>query len=405
VATEVIMPALGMAQETGRIVRWLKNDGDEVRAGEPLVEVETDKSVVELEAPASGRLTILVPGSDDPVPIGHVIGRIGADGEVTAASPPARPAATPAATAAAAPSGRPAATTAVVERPVPGGPGAPGRVPMSPKARRLARELGVDPERLRAAAAKGPLRAEDVLRLAAASPPPTPSTVVPAENGSLRRYTGVEEAMASRTSQSWRQAPHFYLVRQVDATGLEAWLAAVRRSRPETTFTDLLILAAARVLRRHPHLNAAPAAGGIRVYERVNVGLAVSTERGLVVPVLRAADRMSLGEVTASRRALVEKARSGRLAPQDVSDGTFTISNLGMFGVDQFMPVLNLDQALLMAVGRIVRQPVADGERVVVRPVLTLTLACDHRVTDGASAARFLDDLALALEQPAVLVE
>jgi pyruvate dehydrogenase E2 component (dihydrolipoamide acetyltransferase) len=394
-ATEVIMPALGMAQETGRIVRWLKAEGEEVQAGEPLLEVETDKSVVELEAPATGALRILVASSEEAVPVGKVVGWIAAPGEVLPE------AASPSVSASAA---RPAPS--VVQPSAPSPTPRRGRPLLSPAARRVARELGLDLSEL--PEGSRPLHVADVRRLAEAKAkaPASAEPLVAAatDEGAFSRYTGVQEVMAQRTAQSWRQAPHFYLMRQVRAQGLEGWLYAARRHEEETTFTDLLIVACARVLAEFPELNATAVPGGVRRHEGVHVGIAVATERGLVVPVVHDAARRTLRSVTEERRALVARARQGQLSPEDVRGGTFTISNLGMFGVDRFLPVLNLDQALLLAVGRIRREPVAEGDAVVVRSVVDLTLACDHRVADGAAAARFLEHLAAALEDPTLLI-
>jgi len=392
------MPALGMAQETGRIVQWLKAGGESVRQGEPLLEIETDKSVMQLDAPAGGVLRIVRDVDDEGVPIGEVIGWIVAEGEeppeLTAgraqgAAPQAAAAAAVAVDAAAAQAPGP---TGAAEGPAAGRAGPP----MSPKARRLARERGVD---VRALAQGGePLHAADILRAGAQAP------AAPA-GGRLRRWNGVGEAMASRTARSWRQAPHFYLMREVDAGGLTAWLAAVRRRLPDATLTDLLVTVVARALARFPHLNASPAEGGALEHDEINIGLAVATERGLLVPVIHAADKLGLPAVVEERRALLARTRDGRATPGDLGGSTFTISNLGMFGVDQFIPVLNLDEALLLAVGRIREKVVVDDGRIVARPIMALTLACDHRVVDGAAAAEFLREVAAILEQPVALLD
>ena len=386
------MPALGMAQETGRIVRWLKASGDGVRQGEPLLQIETDKSVVELEAPADGLLRIVLPEGDDAVPIGVVVGVIALAGEEIA-EPAAAATAEPPAAAGSPVSSAPAPSARAGEV-----PSARLRVPMSPKARRLARESGVDQAAL--AAGGEPLHAADVLAAAAAAP----GNVAAPEAGQLQRWTGIWETMASRTARSWRQAPHFYLMREVDGSALRVWLQAARRDLPGATVTDLLIRVTAHALRHHPRLNASPAEGGSYLHEAINIGIAVATQRGLLVPVVHAADKLGLPAIVEARTAVLSRARDGRATPQDLSGGTFTISNLGMYGVDQFMPVLNLDEALLLAVGRIREKVVVDEGRIVARPIMALTLACDHRVVDGASAAEFFQEVVTTLEQPVSLI-
>lgn len=385
-----------MAQDTGRIVQWLKKHGEAVTQGEPLLEIETDKSVVEIEAPASGVLSIVVPASDDDVPVASVIGYIGTPEELTEAKPPADEA-PPAVEAAPASEAIPAASPgqeAVQEAPRLQ-PERTDRVPMSPRARRLARERGLDPRTI-AAASQGPLHAADVER---AVPPAVP------EEGEFRRYTTIQEITARRTTESWQNAPHFYLMRDVDVTAFKEWLQVVRDRFASATLTDLLIRVSAAALKEFPDLNASPEGKGVRRHAHVNVGIAVAMDQGLVVPVLKAAELKSLGEIVKERAALVERARQGRVDPADLTGGTFTISNLGMFQVDRFLPVLNAPQALLLAVGAIEDRPVVREGSVTIRPMMSLTLACDHRVTDGAGAARFLARLAQMIEQPVTLID
>ncbi len=400
-ATEIIMPALGMAQETGRIVRWLKASGDRVQQGEPLLQVETDKTVVELEAPAHGMLRTLREADDEGVPIGEVIGWVGSEDEEPprGETPPPLPAEAggagtlPPSHEVEGRSTGPAATESV-------NPAIQARVgvAMSPKARRLAQERGVDVAAL-AADTSGPVHAADVLSAT------TAARDTPAAGGQVRRWNGIAETMAHRTAQSWRQAPHFYLMREMNATSLKEWLAAVRGKLPQATLTDLLIRVAAHVLHRFPQLNASPVEGGILMHDAVNIGVAVATERGLIVPVIHGADQLALNSIVDERSALLARTRDGRATPSDLSGGTFTISNLGMFGIDQFMPVLNLDEALLLAVGRIQEKVVVDNGSIVSRPMMALTLACDHRVVDGASAAEFLREFVAILEQPVMLIQ
>jgi pyruvate dehydrogenase E2 component (dihydrolipoamide acetyltransferase) len=350
---DVIMPMLGMAQETGKVLRWLKQDGERVRKGEPLLEVETDKVTVEIEAPADGTLAgVRVPEGTE-VPVGEVIALVLAEGE-----------------------GEPAAPVEQVTM--------PRRRLASPKARRLARERGVDLDALTGSGPNGAIVAADVERVE--RPRPALAPVAAAEP------SGVWRTMAERTQRAWQEVPHFYLHRDVDASRLQSW----KRVAPEgTSVTDLLIKVCAEALRRHPRVNAGDA---------VNVGVAVATADALIVPVVHRADTLTLREISERRRAVAEAARAGRLRPEDVQGGSFTISNLGMYGVDAFQAIVNAPQAAILAVGRTVERPWAVGGEVVVRPVMTLSVSFDHRVVDGARGAEFLDTLASLVEEPAGLV-
>jgi pyruvate dehydrogenase E2 component (dihydrolipoamide acetyltransferase) len=382
VPTEVIMPALGMAQETGKLLRWMKREGEQVVKGEALMEIETDKVTVEIEAPADGTLAGVSAAEGDDVPVGRAIAFVLADGEALPAVPDAAPAAasTPASTNGAA---------TVVEAPA-------RRVLASPKARRLAQERGVRIEDLRGTGPHGAVQAADIPGLVAQTVPELPAPTV----------SRAWRTMAERMQQSWRDVPHFYLQRDLDATRLNSWREAVRR-RPgheKITHTDLLVVICAAALVEHPRVNATWQDGGVRRHESVNVGIAVATDDALIVPVVHDAARLELRAVADARLDLVARARTRKLRPDDVSGGTFTISNLGMFGVDAFQAIVNTPQAAILAVGRILDRIVAlDGEPAV-RPTMTMSLSFDHRVVDGAEGARFLDTLAALVEEPAGLV-
>ena len=353
-ATDVIMPALGMNQETGRLISWLKQEGETVTKGESLMEVETDKTTVEVESPATGVLAGVTAHVGDEVPVGQVIAVIVAAGEAVPARAPApAPAAAP---------------------PAAGG--------ASPKARELAKERGVDLSTVQGSGPGGAVKAADVPAAAAA----------PAE----RAASGVWATMARRTTESWQQVPHFYLEREVDAGRLQSWRAAAAKADAAVTITDLLVRLVAAALPRHPRVNGGGAA--------VHVGIAVAVEDGLVVPVIRDAHRLSLAEITAARREVVERARAGKLRPEDVQGATFTISNLGMYAVDAFSAIVNQPQAAILATGRIADRVVAVGGVPVVRPTLRLTLSFDHRAVDGARGAAFLTDLGDLVEEPAALL-
>ncbi len=378
------MPALGMAQETGKVLRWWRSEGEEVRQGEPLLEVETDKANVEIESPASGVLARVLAREGDEVPVGQVIGWILLPGEEPSELP-AAPVSAPAAAAAA------VSTEEVLGPPTVAEP-APVRPRASPKARRLAREMGVDLRSVQGSGPGGAILASDLQRLTEAAP--------------ASELPHVWKLMAERTARAWSTVPHFFLQRDVRADRLVAWHQALRqRLQVELTYTDLLVKLVATALRAHPEVNARWEDGRIRRLPDVNVGIAVATEHGLVVPVVHRADELPVERIAQRRAELVDRARAGRLRPEDVDGGTFTISNLGMYGVDRFLAVVNAPQAAILSVGRLADRVVAEEGRPVVRPTLSLGLACDHRVLDGARAARFLETLAAWVEEPLALLD
>jgi pyruvate dehydrogenase E2 component (dihydrolipoamide acetyltransferase) len=390
--TDVIMPALGIAQETGKVVRWRKTEGERVVKGEPLIEIETDKVTVDIEAPADGTLAAVSAGEGEDVPVGQAIAVILAPGEdapetaATARVDPAPPASAPSEKAGAEPSSTRGPDGAV--------PARPRRPLASPKARRLAAARGVD---LEAVAGSGPHGAVIAADVSAAPAPPAEHLAV----GTIWRR------MAERTTASWQSVPHFFLQRDVEASRLNAWRDAAR-ARPgyeRVSHTDLLTKLVAAALERHPRVNARWDEGAIVPGEGVNIGIAVATDDGLVVPVVHDADRLSLRELCERRLELVEAARSGRLRPDDVSRGSFTISNLGMYGVDSFHAIVNAPQAAILAVGRIIDRVVPVEGAPAVRPMLSLTLSFDHRVVDGARGAEFVDTLAQLAEEPTGLVD
>jgi pyruvate dehydrogenase E2 component (dihydrolipoamide acetyltransferase) len=375
--TDVIMPALGMAQETGTVVQWMKHAGDQVVKGEPLVEVETDKAVVEVESPASGTLTSISAEAGAEVPIGTVIALILGSQETGGqiSSPPSGEVSGEAGRR-----GRPRGVeqVQVIPRPQPA-PEEARLQPASPKARRLAAESDLD---LAAVAGSGPDGAVVSADLPEA-----------AEEGELE-VGRTWRIMAERTATAWA-APHFYLTREVT---VEALLAA---KKEKTTVTDLLVKLSAVTLKGHPHLRSSWRQGHLVKTRRIAIGVAVAGDDGLTVPVLHDADGKSLAEISAWREGAVERARAHRLHPEDLEGGVFTISNLGMHGVDAFTAIINAGQASILSVGRIAERPVARNGRVEVAQTMILTLGCDHRAVDGARGALFLKDLVAAIEDPA----
>ena len=375
--SDVIMPALGMSQETGKVLRWLKSEGDSVTRGEPLLEIETDKVTVEVEAPADGLLAGIRAAAGVDVPVGETIAVLLAAGESLVETPH------PAGAVAAAPV---AAATAPA-------PTRGRRTLASPKARRLAAERGVDLATLPGSGPGGAIVAADIETSRAVGKPAAP-------------VSNVWRLMAKRTTESWQSVPHFYLRREVDASRLESWRDAVRERAglERVSHTDLLVKISAYALSRHPRVNSTWRDDTVNPGERVNVGVAIAVEEGLIVAVVHDADRLSLADTAARRIELVDRARSGRLQPQDVTGGTFTVSNLGMYGVDSFDAVINAPQAAILAVGRILDRIVPVDGQPAVRPMLQLSVAFDHRVVDGARGAEFLDTLASLVEEPAGLV-
>jgi pyruvate dehydrogenase E2 component (dihydrolipoamide acetyltransferase) len=376
------MPALEMAQETGKIISWLKKEGDSIAKGEPIAEIETDKVVLELEATADGVLAGVKAAAGDVVQVGKTIAWIVAPGEkppaeADGATPAARTMTDQAKQAVAAAATAPAVSTPKTE------------VKVSPKARRMAQELGVHLSQVVGTGPGGVISGEDIERAAGAQKAaPAPNPVAPATLSSIARL------MAERTTQSWTTAPHFFLVREIDASGL---IAAREKHGKAITHTDLLVALVARTLARHPKMNASWTGSAIQMNANVNISIAIAVKDGVVGAVIPNADRSTLAGISAKRQDLAERARAGRLHPPDVSGGTFTISNLGMFGVDAFSAIITPPQAAVLAVGRIADRVVAVNGLIGIRPILTMTLSSDHRVVDGAQAAAFLKDVAEAL--------
>ena len=420
-ATNVILPALGMAQDTGKIVEWLKAEGEHVTAGEPLLVIETDKSAVDLEAPASGILADVTAAAGDEVPVAQIIAVILSTEEAAArgtsrASGPVNVAVLATAGEAAAP--QPQSTTSWIA----GGAAVPamsanGRRLASPKARRIAVERGVDLTAIRGTGPGGVVLAADVLAMpaeaqsmqqhppapATSTPAPVSPTVSPTEGSAV---STVWRLMAERTTHSWTTVPHFFLVREVVASRLIAWHErAQRQASAKITYTDLFVKIVAEALRRHPRLNASWVNGTVVPNADINVGLAVATGDGLVVPVIHQADDLSLNGIAKRRTDLVARAQSGKLRLSELQGGTFTISNLGMYGIDAFNAIINAPQAAILAVGRLADRVAPVNGQPVVQPMMTLSLSCDHRVVDGARGAQFLATIAALIEDAPELPE
>jgi pyruvate dehydrogenase E2 component (dihydrolipoamide acetyltransferase) len=281
--------------------------------------------------------------------------------------------------------------------------GAARLVPASPKARRLAAEQGIALAAIKGTGPEGAVLASDLLQMANGVPPALPSA---REAGQELTVSHIWRVMAERTTQSWTSVPHFSLVREVNASRLLVWREQlVKRSSAQITYTDLLVKLVAATLRAHPRLNATWNANKIRLSDQIHIGLAVAIEEGLVVPVIHHADTLRLAEIAEQRKELVTRAQTGKLRPDDLRDGTFTISNLGMFGVDAFTALINPPQVAILAVGRIVERIVPVHGQPGIQPMMIMSLSCDHRVVDGARGAQFLSALAEVIEEPLGLLE
>ncbi len=381
-AISVVMPALEMAQETGKLISWLKKEGESVAKGEPLLEIETDKAVMEIESPGDGVLAGVKVQAGTEVPVGRTIAWIVRPGEIP-------------------PTDEVASTAASAKQPATPMQPTTHDVKISPKARRLANERGVNLAHVRGSGAGGEILASDILAAADSKAGASPVAVA---SGSP-----IAHLMAERTTQSWTTVPHFFVIREVDAGALNEARhklgTEIEKSRGlKLTHTDLLVALVARVLVKHPRLNASWTGEGVRANAEINIGLAIAVDDGVVAPVIHNADRAGLDEISVQRHELTERARGGKLRPADIAGGTFTISNLGMFGVDAFTAIIIPPQAAILAVGRIADRVVPVGvgpdARPSVRSMMTLTLSIDHRVVDGARAAEFLRDLVEAIGDP-----
>jgi pyruvate dehydrogenase E2 component (dihydrolipoamide acetyltransferase) len=396
-ATEVIMPALGMAQEKGTLVNWLKAEGDSVKKGEPLMEVETDKATVEVESPASGILANVTASAGDEIGVGKKIAEIlypdettSEAGAVKTAVTPSKPAKAPKAAPSVGATGRSPLPAVSVH----------GRIAASPAARRIAKEKNIDLASLQGSGPEGSVVAADVLRAGgapAASPAGPPRVKETIQPSAMRRIVG------ERMSKSKQSAPHFYVGMDVDMSAVGKKRRELKKSGAKfvPSINDFILCAAARALRDFPSLNAAFTTQGIQIFSDINIGMAVALEEGLVVPVIRNADRLSLQDMATQSKELSEKAQKKKLFPLDYEGGTFTVSNLGMLGVDSFVAIINPPQCAILAVGRVAPRAVPEGEEIAVRPMMTMTLSADHRIVDGAIAARYLQEVQRLLQNPA----
>ncbi len=392
--TNVIMPALGVAQQTGTLLKWLKAEGQSVSKGEPLMEIETDKATVEIEAPASGVLAHVIAQAGDEVPVGQRIALILAPGEspeTEAKSPEPTPTPNKAKISAptAAQKTTPSAASITLNR---------GRVLASPAAKRIAREKGVNLASLKGSGPEGSVLADDVLRTSTIE---LPHRTAISEAEKIIPLTPMRRIVGERMTQSKLSAPHFYISMDIDMSAVGA-LRGEWKSRGEMvpSINDFILRACARALKDFPLINSTYTEQGIKLQSEINIGMAVALDEGLVVPVIRNADRLSLTELAAQGRALVDKAQGKKLFPLDYEGGTFTVSNLGMLGIDSFTAIINPPQAAILAVGRVAPRVIVEEGMFAIKSMMTATLSADHRIVDGAMAARFLQNVKTLLENP-----
>jgi pyruvate dehydrogenase E2 component (dihydrolipoamide acetyltransferase) len=386
--------------ESGTIVKWLKSEGERVEKGEPLYELDTDKVTQEVEADAAGVL-LKIAVSEGEVPVGETIAFVGEEGEEVAVTPvkapePPKAEAAPSENGGSASVSEPQAPAAAPAR-------TDGRIKASPLARRIASERGIDLAQIHGTGPEGRIVAEDVERAAAAPAAAAPAAAAaPPGEIEIVPVTNIRKTIARRLTEAWT-IPVFQLTVDADmgrALALREELVKRAGDGPKPTVTDVLTKVCAVALMRNRPVNAHFAEDGIKRFPSANVGIAVAAPQGLVVPVIQRADALSILDIAAARADLVGRARENKLRTEDMDSGTFTISNLGMFAVEQFVAVLNPPQAAILAVGSTVEKPVVQNGAVVVRPMLTLTLTCDHRTIDGADGARFLGDVKTFLEEP-----
>jgi pyruvate dehydrogenase E2 component (dihydrolipoamide acetyltransferase) len=437
-AKEVLMPRMGYDMDEGTLLRWLKQVGDSVERGEPIAEIETDKTNLEIESYESGVIHQLLIEEGQTVPVGQAIAVVGAPGEEVAeseatAEKEAEPAETPA-TEAARPAAPQATANGAEQQPAPQvvdrEPGE--RIRASPLVRRLAAEHDIDLSQVRGTGPGGRIVKDDVMPLvgrpaaepaekaeepeaapqpvaATAEPRPTPALGPDGVESEVLDLPRIRRTIGRRMSESFTQAPHFYVTSSVDmgkALELRKQINSEVEDEQKVSVNDLVVKAVALALRKFPMLNAAYQDGQVRLFKRIDVNIAIGIEGGLISPFIPDTDNMPLGQIAARSKDLIRRARDGKLTPEEYQGGTFTTSNLGMFDVDYFTAIINPPQAAILAVGTIQKSPVWDDEdeEFVPKDMMKITISADHRVTDGIGAAEFLREVKRLLEQPMLLL-
>jgi pyruvate dehydrogenase E2 component (dihydrolipoamide acetyltransferase) len=412
-ATKVIMPKLSPTMEEGQISRWLKKEGDKVSMGEPLAEIDTDKATMEMQALGNGVLRKILIGEGQSAPLGQTIAVIGEPDEDIAAlvsEAPAQPAA---------PKKEEPPEQKKEEPPPPAPPqngrqpqAAPadsGRMIVSPLAARMAADAGIDLRSLQGSGPGGRIIKRDIE--AAISKPktaPAPSYVQQAGASAYRDEpaTQIRQTIAKRLVTSLGPVPHFFLTSEIEMDRAAEMRKGINALDPDLkiSINDIIIKVAATALIQHPQVNASFQEKVVRYYEQADIGVAVAIEDGLITPVVRAANLKSLSQIAAEVRELAERARSKRLKPEEYTGATFSVSNLGMFGIDEFTAVINPPEGAILAVGAMAAKPVVRENEIVIRQMMRVTMSCDHRVIDGATGAKFLQTFKKILENPLYLV-
>ena len=399
-ATEVKLPRLGQGMESGTIVKWLKAEGEPVQKGEPLYELDTDKVTQEVEAEASGVL-LKIAVREGEVEVGRTIGVIGEEGEAVADAPSGDANGdAPAQEKDEKPATEPPKPQAEPEQPAAAATN--GRVKASPLARRIARERGIELSAISGTGPDGRIVAEDVEKAqAGTSAPAAAAAAPPSGEVESRPLSNVRKTIARRLTQAWT-VPAFQLTVSADMTRANELVQRQRELNPDVriTLTDVLTKVSAHALMRHRDMNVQFADDSLLVFPSADVGIAVAAPQGLVVPVVRGAERLTIAQIAEVRADLVGRARDAKLRAEDLEGGTFTISNLGMYDIDQFIAVLNPPQASILAVGSTRDQVVPRDGDLLVLPLMTMTLTCDHRAVDGATGAEFLKTLKAFVEDP-----
>ncbi len=411
-ATDVIMPQMGFDMKEGTLVRWIKREGDEVASGDIIAEIETDKAVVEIEAFDSGVLRQTLIGEGTTVPVGEIIAVIAGSDEKLEKRPAPKTAPAKAPAASPPPAAAPSAPAPV--------PAARGEVKASPLAKREAQKLGIDIAAVPGTGPNGRVTKKDVTDFAAGAakaPEAAPATPAPAapvvsapaagpKRGEVVALSKMRDAIARSMSFSKQNIPHVYLTAAVDMTGAARLRTQLNAALPDEkiSFNDMVLKACAMALVKHPLMNASYTDAGIDVKQRINIGMAIALETGLVAPAILDADTLTLRAIAQATKALVARARDGKLSAEEYTGATFNVTNLGMYGVEEFTAIITPPQAAALAVGAVTPTPVVRDGEVQVADLMRITLSLDHRVADGAQGAEFLAEVRRLLEIPAALI-
>jgi pyruvate dehydrogenase E2 component (dihydrolipoamide acetyltransferase) len=394
-ATTVIMPKLGLTMTEGTIEKWLKQEGDRVEKGELLVEIITEKINFQYEAPASGILRKIFHHEGEVVPVATPIAIIAEESEVIPEVETIKPEVPPEVI-------KPIAVQKEMEKP-------PERIFVSPIAKKIAHEKGIDLSSLKGSGPMGRIVKIDVLRAAERVVGKETAPIAPSPYGKTIPLKGIRRIIAKRMTESFQNIPHIYLSLEIDMTACLALREQLmeeieKRAKVRLTLTDILVKVGASALKDHPIINSRIEGDQICLLEEINIGVAIALQDGLIVPVIRNADRKSLVEIATTLRDLTQKAREEKLSLEDVGGGTFTLSNMGMLGIDKFNAIINPPECSILGVGRTVEKPVVQEGEIKIKPMAWLSLSSDHRIVDGATAALFLNHIKKLLENPTLLL-